>query len=182
MNMASLDEWLFASGLLVGLSLLTRPGIQRVLMPLGRRVRPWVTARLERTEEWNADEAELWLVEKRRDWADTAGDVESRFSKDELCTMLTIYWATCTAGSAGRFYFEYGRHPWRPSHGRTPVVEVPTGVAVFPEDSLIPSKAWTAGHYNLQRHTVMPRGGHFAPMEEPRLLVEDLRTFFRAFR
>jgi hypothetical protein len=66
MNMAALNEWLIAFGLLVVLSLLSRPGIQRVLMPLAKRVSLWATARHERTEEWDPDEAELWLVEKRR--------------------------------------------------------------------------------------------------------------------
>ena len=66
MNVAALNEWLIALGLLAVMALLSRPGIQHVLMPLAQRIGLWATARQERMEEWDTDEAELWLVEKRR--------------------------------------------------------------------------------------------------------------------
>ncbi len=66
MNMAALNGWLMAFGLLVVLSLLSRPGLQRVVVPLAERISLWAAARAERTEDWDPDEAELWLVEKRR--------------------------------------------------------------------------------------------------------------------
>jgi pimeloyl-ACP methyl ester carboxylesterase len=67
-------------------------------------------------------------------------------------------------------------------HQRTPVVEAPTAVAVFPGDIIRMPHRWAERYYNLNRWTVMPQGGHFAPMEEPDHLVEDVRTFFRQFR
>jgi len=69
----------------------------------------------------------------------------------------------------------------RPSHDRRPIVESLTGVGLFNDIVILPLK-WTERTYNLQHYTMMPRGGHFAPMEEPELLVEDIRTFFRGLR
>ena len=123
-----------------------------------------------------------WIVEKRRDWADSRGDVERCFSKDDLCTTLTLFWVTRSAGSAARYYGEYARHPWEPSHDRTPVVQAPTGIAEFPQELFKPSRAWIEANYNLRRYEVMPAGGHFAPMEQPEALVSEIRAFFRELR
>jgi pimeloyl-ACP methyl ester carboxylesterase len=123
-----------------------------------------------------------WILDKRRSWSDCGGDVERRFSKDELLTTVSLYWLTRSFGSSARFYYEAAHHPWRPSHERTPVVEAPTAVAVFPRDVLRMPRGWLARYCNLQRHTIMPEGGHFAPMEEPSRLVEDIRAFFRPLR
>lgn len=123
-----------------------------------------------------------WIVEKRRTWSDCGGEVERRFSKDELLTTMTLYWVTGSIGTAFRSYYERAHHPWQPVHSRTPVVEVPTGVAVFPEEIIHMPRRWAERYYNLQRWTVMPAGGHFAPMEEPERLVEDIRAFFRPLR
>ena len=123
-----------------------------------------------------------WIVEKRRSWSDCGGDVERAFTKDELLTTVCLYWLTRSFGSSARFYYEAAHHPWRPSHDRHPVVEAPTALAVFPRDVLLMPRRWTERYYNLQRYTAMPRGGHFAPMEEPALLVDDIRSFFRPLR
>ncbi|HEX7837269.1 MAG TPA: epoxide hydrolase [Kofleriaceae bacterium] len=123
-----------------------------------------------------------WLVEKRRSWSDCGGDVERVFSRDELLTTACLYWLTRSFGSSARFYYEAAHNPWRPSHDRQPVVEAPTALAVFPRDILIMPRRWSQRYYNLQRYTAMPRGGHFAPMEEPALLVDDIRSFFRPLR
>ena len=69
-----------------------------------------------------------------------------------------------------------------PVHDRTPEVEAPTGIAVFPEDVFLVPRSVAAARPDLRRWTVMPRGGHFAPMEERELLVEDVRAFFRPLR
>lgn len=122
-----------------------------------------------------------WLVEKRRTWSDCNGDVESRFTKDELLTTCTLYWVTQSFGTSARYYYECTHNPWRPSHDRRPIVESPSGVGLFKDIVVLPRK-WTERTYNLQHYTMMPRGGHFAPMEEPELLVEDIRTFFRGLR
>lgn len=123
-----------------------------------------------------------WILEKRRTWSDCGGDVERRFSKDDLCTTFTIYWATESYGTSARYYYEAAHNLWKPSHNRTPVVETPTGVGVFLNEVLLMPRKWATRYFNLQHWTVMPSGGHFAPMEEPKLLVEDIRAFFRKLR
>jgi pimeloyl-ACP methyl ester carboxylesterase len=120
-----------------------------------------------------------WLVEKRRTWSDCGGDVERRFDKDELIDLAMLYWVTESYGTSARYYYEGAHHPWRPSHERTPVVEAPTALAIFPGELTHPARRWAERYYNLQRWTPMPAGGHFAAAEEPAALVEDLRAFFR---
>ena len=121
-----------------------------------------------------------WIVEKFRAWSDVNGNVESKFTKDELLTNVTIYWVTGTPTSAARLYYEL-RHPpaGRAAGGR---VEVPTGCAAFPKEISFAPRRWLEAAYNLTHHTIMPRGGHFAALEEPTLLVDDVRTFFRTVR
>jgi pimeloyl-ACP methyl ester carboxylesterase len=95
---------------------------------------------------------------------------------------VMLYWVTESLGSSVRYYYEASHHPWQPSHPRRPVVEAPTGVAVFPREVVLLPRRWAKRYYNLSRWTVMPAGGHFAPMEEPERLVEDVRAFFRPLR
>ena len=121
-----------------------------------------------------------WIVEKFRTWSDCGGDVERSFTKDELLTNITIYWATETINSSTRIYYESQRVPWNLEEGER--IEVPSGVAVFPQEISHPPREWAERSYNLQRWTVMPRGGHFAAQEEPELLAEDIRAFFRPLR
>ena len=121
-----------------------------------------------------------WIVEKFRTWSDCGGDVERSFTKDELLTNITIYWATETINSSTRIYYESQRVPWNLGEGER--IEVPSGVAVFPQEISHPPREWAERSYNLQRWTVMPRGGHFAAQEEPELLAEDIRAFFRPLR
>ncbi len=123
-----------------------------------------------------------WIVEKRRTWSDCSGDVEKRFTKDELLTTMMIYWITQSFGTSARYYYEATHHPWQPSHNRTPVVESPMGVAVFSEDVIVMPRKWADNYYNLKHWTPMPSGGHFASMEEPQLLIDDVRAFFRPLR
>ena len=121
-----------------------------------------------------------WIVEKYRTWSDCDGDVERRFTKDELLTTITIYWATETISSSTRMYKENQSYTW--TMERDENVPVPTGVAAFPFELSRPPKEWGERSYNLQRWTPMPRGGHFAALEEPQLLAEDIREFFRPLR
>jgi pimeloyl-ACP methyl ester carboxylesterase len=123
-----------------------------------------------------------WILEKRRTWSDCDGNVEKRFTKDELLTAVTLYWVTQTFGTSARYYYEAAHNLWQPSHERTPVVEAPTGVAVFLKDVVLLPRRWAERYYNLQRWTVMPSGGHFASMEEPTRLVDEIRAFFRPLR
>jgi len=121
-----------------------------------------------------------WIVEKFRTWSDCDGDVERRFSKDELLTNVTIYWVTETITSSTRLYYEMIHADKFPP--RDVRVDVPTGCAIFPREILKPPRAWAERLYEVRRWTRMPRGGHFAAMEEPGLLVEDVRAFFRPLR
>jgi pimeloyl-ACP methyl ester carboxylesterase len=118
-----------------------------------------------------------WIVEKFRTWSDCEGDVERRFTKDELLTNVMIYWVTQTINSSIRGYYE-GMHSWPEPEPR---LGVPAGLALFPRDNP-PPREMAERFFNVQRWTEMPRGGHFAAMEEPELLVEDIRAFFRGLR
>jgi pimeloyl-ACP methyl ester carboxylesterase len=118
-----------------------------------------------------------WIVEKFRTWCDCDGNVEKKFSKDDLLTNITIYWATQTATSSARIYYE--NRVGGSQQGR---VTVPTACALFPKEITVPPRRWVEARYNLTRWTEMPRGGHFAALEEPALLVDDVRAFFRTVR
>lgn len=120
-----------------------------------------------------------WLVDKRRNWGDCRGNVESRFSRDDLLDNAMLYWATSSYHTSARYYYEGAHVPWQPSHGRQPVVEAPTAIAVFPAELTFAPRKGAERYFNLQRWTQMPAGGHFAAMEEPEHLVDDLRSFFR---
>ena len=121
-----------------------------------------------------------WIVEKFRTWSDCDGDVERRFSKDELLTNIMIYWVTGTINSSVRLYCESMRS------GRfglaSSKVEVPTGCAIFPKEIIRPPRRWAEAAFDVRHWTVMERGGHFAALEEPEALVTDVRSFFRALR
>jgi pimeloyl-ACP methyl ester carboxylesterase len=123
-----------------------------------------------------------WMIDRRRNWSDCGGDVESVFDRDHLLMTATLYWATGTIASSMRFYWEAAHRRWAPAHDRLPVIEAPTAVARFPEDLIFAPRRLAEERANLQRWTEMPRGGHFAHMEAPDLLVEDLRDFVRPLR
>ncbi len=123
-----------------------------------------------------------WILERRRSWSDCGGDVESRFSKDDLITTMMIYWLTDSFVTSVRYYQEAGTHPWRPDHDRMPVVEAPTGITYFEPDKPPGEMEWSKTYFNRQFYRVHPTGGHFAPAEEPDLLVEDIREMFRISR
>jgi microsomal epoxide hydrolase len=118
-----------------------------------------------------------WIVEKFHAWCDCGDNIESRFSKDDLLTNVMIYWVTETAASSTRIYYENRVAP--PVQGR---VTVPTACALFPREITTPPRKWVEARYNLVRWTPMPRGGHFAALEQPDLLVSDVRDFFRGLR
>ena len=117
-----------------------------------------------------------WLVEKYRDWSDSSGDVETRFSKDSLCDFLTTYWVTRTIGSSMRLYAAEARNRWRLGPGEA--IRVPAAAADFPAEIVRPPREWAERLMpDLRRWTEMPRGGHFAAHEEPELLAEDVVAF-----
>ncbi len=116
-----------------------------------------------------------WVVEKFRTWSDCGGNVERAFSRDVLLTNLMFYWAPNSVASAARIYCEFRRDPSSYRYGK---VEVPTAVAMFPKEPWQSPRAWAELRFNIQRWTDMPAGGHFAALEQPQLLLEDIRAFF----
>jgi pimeloyl-ACP methyl ester carboxylesterase len=120
-----------------------------------------------------------WIVEKLRSWSDCDGDVESSFTRDEILTNVTLYWLTGTIGSSMRMYHANAAIPPE-QHARR--VEVPSGFSRFPGDIAFPPRTWLDRIANVQRVTDHPRGGHFAPFEEPEAYAAELREFFRPYR
>ena len=118
-----------------------------------------------------------WIVEKYRAWSDCGGDVERAFSKDELLTTLTIYWATQTIGSSMRLYYENFH-----AAGGWGQIAAPVGLAMLPADMFRTPREWMQRMGGFAHWTDLPRGGHFAEHEVPDLLAADLRTFLRPLR
>jgi pimeloyl-ACP methyl ester carboxylesterase len=119
-----------------------------------------------------------WIVDRFREWSDCDGDLERSYSKDELLTNIMIYWVTETINSSIRGYYEDAHKPSLQSGQR---IDVPAGLALFPKD-FPPPRELAERSLNIQRWTEMPHGGHFAALEEPQLLAEDIRAFFRPLR
>ena len=123
-----------------------------------------------------------WLVEKFNSWSDTEGDdIESVYSKDELLTNIMVYVTTRTFNTASWIYYGRREEGGRILSESDRRVEVPTACALFPAEMLAwPPRSYVERLYNVQQWTEMPRGGHFAAMEQPDLLVEDIRRFARS--
>jgi len=122
-----------------------------------------------------------WIVEKFHAWSDDDGRPYGPFDRDALLTNVMLYWVTQTITSSARLYWET-RHAGSAT-GPTDPVRAPTGVARYPkEEVLVFPRAWVEQRYAVTHWAVMPRGGHFAAMEQPELFVDDLRTFFRTVR
>jgi microsomal epoxide hydrolase len=122
-----------------------------------------------------------WIVEKFRAWSDCGGDVESVFSRDQLLANIAFYWFTGAIGSSFWPYYARMHRPWPIPEGRT--IDVPTGYAEFPHEILRPPRSLAARTYSdIRRWSVMPRGGHFAAMEQPEALARDVQAFFRPLR
>jgi microsomal epoxide hydrolase len=121
-----------------------------------------------------------WIVEKFRSWSDCGGDVESAFTRDRLLTNIAVYWFNGTITSSTRLYYEVFRSPRMGLF--TSKVTVPTGVARFPKEIMRFPRRWIEQRYHVTHWSDMPRGGHFAAMEQPQLYVDDVRKFFRSVR
>jgi pimeloyl-ACP methyl ester carboxylesterase len=121
-----------------------------------------------------------WIVEKYRTWSDCGGDVEKSYTKDELLTIVTIYWVTQTISSSTRMYFENQKNLWTMEKDQK--VPAPAGMAMFPQEISKPPREWGERSYDVRRWTEMTSGGHFAALEEPQQLAEEVRAFFRDFR
>jgi len=120
-----------------------------------------------------------WIVEKFRTWSDCGGGVESVYTKDQLLTNIMFYWAPNSIASAARMYYEARRDPgafgWAP-------IEAPVGVSVFPKEIYRSPRAWAEPRMNIRHWVEHDKGGHFAAMERPNELLEDVRAFFRTVR
>ena len=114
-----------------------------------------------------------WIVEKFQAWSDCDGHPENVFTRDELLDNVMMYWATNSAASSARLYWQSFNAMM--GGGR---VEVPTGVARFPKEILKAPRSWCEAGYNIAHWTEMPRGGHFGAFEQPALFVDDVRAFF----
>lgn len=118
-----------------------------------------------------------WIVEKFHGWSDLpSGNPEEKFSKDELLTNISVYWFTRSITSSARIYYENRAVPLSEPLG---FVSVPTAGAIFPKEIYLTPRLWAEQAYNIVRWTEMPRGGHFAALEETQLLLADIRAFFR---
>ncbi len=119
-----------------------------------------------------------WLVDKYRAWSDCGGDVESRFTREELLTVVSLYWFTQTITSSMSLYFDNRRRAPLPPGAR---IEVPTAVALFPNEFKpegMPPRALAERTFNLVRWRSYQSGGHFAALEEPSALAADIAEFF----
>ena len=121
-----------------------------------------------------------WLIDKFRMIADCDGDLESVISLDRLLTNVSLYWFSESITSAIRLYKEARPHPLKFAAGER--ILPPLGFAAFPGEVAVPPREWVARVYNIQSWTEMKRGGHFAAMEQPQALAEDIRAFFRPRR
>jgi len=121
-----------------------------------------------------------WLIEKFYGWADCKGNIENVFTKDELLANVTLYWVTETIHSSIRLYNESSKAPLHFIKGD--FVRVPVGIARFPLEDPFPPRKYVERGFNIRHWTNMPAGGHFASMEKPELLAEDIRDFFRSLQ
>jgi pimeloyl-ACP methyl ester carboxylesterase len=122
-----------------------------------------------------------WIVEKFRTWSDCGGNVEAAFRRDRLLANISLYWFTGAIGSSFWPYYAVRHRPWPIPDGET--IDVPAGYAQFPAEILRPPRSLAERTYtDIRRWTVMPRGGHFAALEQPEALANEVREFFRPLR
>ncbi|MEJ3748497.1 epoxide hydrolase family protein [Actinomycetes bacterium KLBMP 9797] len=122
-----------------------------------------------------------WIVEKFREWTDSTEVPEDAVDRDQMLTNVTIYWLTATAGSSAQLYREVVELlPITVVGARPRANPVPLGVAVFRRDMFLPVRRFAERDFpNIRQWNEYDRGGHFAAMEQPELLVADVRAFFR---
>jgi len=128
-----------------------------------------------------------WLTEKFQRWSDCDGDLDACFTRDEMITNVMVYWVTGSIGRAFMPYFDVlnaGPPRWIAEAVKQKLGshDVPAGFAMFPKDLSHPPRVWAERFFNVQRWTEFARGGHFAAMEQPEALANDIREFFRPLR
>lgn len=121
-----------------------------------------------------------WLLEKFKAWSDCETEPEQAIPLEDLITDVMIYWITGTAHSAARFYAGSRERPFHLAAGQK--IEPPCGVVTLPRELPMPPRSWAERAFNIVHWTELPKGGHFAALEQPELLAEDIREFFRPLR
>jgi pimeloyl-ACP methyl ester carboxylesterase len=117
-----------------------------------------------------------WIIDKYRAWSDCHGDLETRFDRDTLCTILTLYWVTESIGTSFRQYLDW------PQNAKRPTITVPVAVTQTcePPFELFPRSIAERSASDLRRYSAPGRGGHFLAFEEPRLVADELGAFMRS--
>jgi microsomal epoxide hydrolase len=116
-----------------------------------------------------------WLAVKFQDLTDNDGDFLHSVDRDTFLTNVTLFWVTGTIGSSMRIYREYHLSD---TNEAPPPLKTPVAYAVFPKEVVAPPERWIDQTYNVVQRTEMPRGGHFAALEQPDLMMQDIRSFF----
>ncbi|MBD2701676.1 epoxide hydrolase [Spirosoma sp. BT702] len=130
-----------------------------------------------------------WLIEKFYAWSDNGGNLENAFTKDELLTNLTIYWVTRTSNSSMRLYYEAIKSimaatynpliKYNPFDKTGKKTAVPAGFTFFPKDISAPPRELVERYFTIERWNEISSGGHFAAMEQPQALADEIRQFFK---
>lgn len=118
-----------------------------------------------------------WIVEKFNAWGDHQGNIENSFSKDELLANVSLYWFTKTIYSSMRMYHAISLNPLK--FKENDFIKVPVGFAEFPKEIPVPPRSYIEKGMNIIRWTTMPKGGHFAAMEQPELFAQEVKSFFK---
>jgi microsomal epoxide hydrolase len=122
-----------------------------------------------------------WIVEKFRTWSDCGGVPENAIPRDDMLANIALYWFTGAIGSSFWPYYARLHAGWPIPEGGT--IGVPMAYAQFPKEILIPPRALAEKTYtDIRRWTAMPKGGHFAALEQPEALARDVIEFFSALR
>jgi pimeloyl-ACP methyl ester carboxylesterase len=115
-----------------------------------------------------------WIAEKYNTWSDNSGKLETIFPKDDLLTIISLYWFTQTIGSSMRLYYE-SAHAWSPNANKK--VQIPTAFLMLRQDIAVAPQEWENRTYHIVRWHTHPRGGHFGEWEEPAAIAEDIKAF-----
>jgi len=118
-----------------------------------------------------------WIIEKFYQWTDCNGHPENAISRDELLDNVMMYWLSKSAASSARLYWESFKNPPQDE------VDIPTGCSIFPKEIVRPSERWIRKRFtNLKYYNELEKGGHFAAFEQPKIFLQEIRTYFRSLR
>jgi pimeloyl-ACP methyl ester carboxylesterase len=128
-----------------------------------------------------------WIIEKFYTMSDCDGDIETRFTKDQLLTNVSLYWHTQTIAGSFTLYYDVvnaNAVTWIGEKVKEWVgsSSVPAGFAMFAKDGGSTPREWAERFFNVQRWSTLPRGGHYAALEEPKALAKELVEFFGALK